>query len=214
MQQTQNLSMQQVLAPQLQQSLVILQAPMLELRNIVQQELQTNPVLEEEVPEASAGRSEPAERRLQGRVRAAGQTRRGVARVHGAEQRLQQPQRRRGGASAIFLRFHRQPGNAPAASDRADQRRGTQPFGPAPRRINHRQHRRQRLSPDHARGDERQHRRIRRGFAPAGRGDPEFPSARRRRAGPARLPVDPTSPRRQGEHAGVSDHQQVPRRVG
>ena len=51
MQQTQNLSMQQVLAPQLQQSLVILQAPMLELRNIVQQELQTNPVLEEEVPE-------------------------------------------------------------------------------------------------------------------------------------------------------------------
>lgn len=40
--------MQQVLAPQLQQSLVILQAPMLELRNIVQQELQTNPVLEEE----------------------------------------------------------------------------------------------------------------------------------------------------------------------
>ncbi len=52
MQQTQNLSMQQVLAPQLQQSLVILQAPMLELRNIVQQELQTNPVLEEENPEA------------------------------------------------------------------------------------------------------------------------------------------------------------------
>ena len=51
MQQTQNLSMQQVLAPQLQQSLVILQAPMLELRNIVQQEPQTNPVLEEENPE-------------------------------------------------------------------------------------------------------------------------------------------------------------------
>ena len=53
MQQTQNLSMQQVLAPQLQQSLVILQAPMLELRNIVQQELQTNPVLEEEAAEPS-----------------------------------------------------------------------------------------------------------------------------------------------------------------
>jgi RNA polymerase sigma-54 factor len=47
--QFQNLSMQQVLAPQLQQSLQILQAPTLELRNIVQQELQTNPVLEEEV---------------------------------------------------------------------------------------------------------------------------------------------------------------------
>ena len=46
--QFQNLSMQQVLAPQLQQSLHILQAPTLELRNIVQQELQTNPVLEEE----------------------------------------------------------------------------------------------------------------------------------------------------------------------
>ena len=40
--------MQQVLAPQLQQSLHILQAAALELQNIVQQELQTNPVLEEE----------------------------------------------------------------------------------------------------------------------------------------------------------------------
>jgi RNA polymerase sigma-54 factor len=47
--QYQNLSMQQVLAPQLQQSLQILQAPTLELKNIVQQELQTNPVLEEEI---------------------------------------------------------------------------------------------------------------------------------------------------------------------
>jgi len=47
--QFQNLTMQQVLAPQLQQSLQILQAPTLELKNIVQQELQTNPVLEEEV---------------------------------------------------------------------------------------------------------------------------------------------------------------------
>jgi RNA polymerase sigma-54 factor len=47
--QFQNLSMQQVLAPQLQQSLQILQAPTLELRNIVQQELQTNPVLEEDI---------------------------------------------------------------------------------------------------------------------------------------------------------------------
>src|SRR5258708_16386440 len=47
--QFQNLTMQQVLAPQLQQSLQILQAPTLELKNIVQQELQTNPVLEEEI---------------------------------------------------------------------------------------------------------------------------------------------------------------------
>src|ERR1700737_3765681 len=46
--QFQNLTMQQVLAPQLQQSLHILQAPTLELKNIVQQELQTNPVLEED----------------------------------------------------------------------------------------------------------------------------------------------------------------------
>src|SRR5580700_11217414 len=47
MHQTQNLSMQQVLAPQLQQSLLILQAPLLKLRNLVQQEMETNPVLEE-----------------------------------------------------------------------------------------------------------------------------------------------------------------------
>ena len=36
--QSQTLSQQQVLAPQLQQSLQILQAPMLELRNLIQQE--------------------------------------------------------------------------------------------------------------------------------------------------------------------------------
>src|SRR5947208_15751379 len=47
MHQTQNLSLQQVLAPQLQQSLLILQALLLELRNLVQQEMETNPVLEE-----------------------------------------------------------------------------------------------------------------------------------------------------------------------
>src|SRR6516165_8323902 len=47
MHQTQNLSLQQVLAPQLQQSLLILQAPLLELRNLVQQEMAANPVLEE-----------------------------------------------------------------------------------------------------------------------------------------------------------------------
>src|SRR3977135_1285041 len=47
MHQSANLSLQQVLAPQLQQSLLILQAPLLELRNLVQQEMETNPVLEE-----------------------------------------------------------------------------------------------------------------------------------------------------------------------
>src|SRR6516225_1229104 len=44
----QNLTMQHLPAPPLQISLEILQAPTLELKNIVQQELQTNPVLEED----------------------------------------------------------------------------------------------------------------------------------------------------------------------
>jgi RNA polymerase sigma-54 factor len=43
----QNLALQQVLSPQLQQSLLVLQTPLLELRNLVQQEMETNPVLEE-----------------------------------------------------------------------------------------------------------------------------------------------------------------------
>ncbi len=41
------LSQSMVLAPQLQQSLALLQAPMLELKALVEQELQQNPVLEE-----------------------------------------------------------------------------------------------------------------------------------------------------------------------
>ena len=53
MQQTQSLALQQVLAPQLQQSLLILQTPLLELRNLVRQEIETNPVLEE-LPAQSA----------------------------------------------------------------------------------------------------------------------------------------------------------------
>ena len=43
------LSLQQTLSPQMQQSLQVLQVPALELRNLVEQELQANPVLEEEV---------------------------------------------------------------------------------------------------------------------------------------------------------------------
>src|SRR4051812_45550322 len=54
MHQSQNLSLQQVLAPQLQQSLLILQAPLLELRNLVQQEMETNPVLEDLATEPNA----------------------------------------------------------------------------------------------------------------------------------------------------------------
>ncbi len=59
MQQTQNLALQQVLSPQLQQSLLILQTPLLELRNLVQQEMETNPVLEE-LPDQPAP-DEPSE---------------------------------------------------------------------------------------------------------------------------------------------------------
>jgi RNA polymerase sigma-54 factor len=60
MHQSQNLSLQQVLAPQLQQSLLILQAPLLELRNLVQQEMETNPVLEELATEPNAEGAEEA----------------------------------------------------------------------------------------------------------------------------------------------------------
>jgi len=58
-QQSQNLALQQVLSPQLQQSLLVLQTPLLELRNLVQQEMETNPVLEE-LPDGP-GADEPAE---------------------------------------------------------------------------------------------------------------------------------------------------------
>lgn len=44
---SQKMTLSQVLAPQLQQSLMLLQAPTLELKALVEQELQQNPVLEE-----------------------------------------------------------------------------------------------------------------------------------------------------------------------
>lgn len=47
---TQQLSLQQTLAPQLQHSLALLQAPALELRALINQELAQNPVLEEAQP--------------------------------------------------------------------------------------------------------------------------------------------------------------------
>jgi len=52
----QNLSLGQTLSPQMQQSLHFLQAPVLELRSLLQQEIQTNPLLEEtpEGPETEA----------------------------------------------------------------------------------------------------------------------------------------------------------------
>src|SRR6266487_4214850 len=51
---SQRLTQSLVLAPQLQQSLALLQAPTLELKALVEQELQQNPVLEE----ASASETE------------------------------------------------------------------------------------------------------------------------------------------------------------
>jgi len=49
----------QILAPQLRQSLELLQAPMLELRALVQQELQRNPTLEEKPPKTLSIEIEP-----------------------------------------------------------------------------------------------------------------------------------------------------------
>lgn len=50
MQLTQGLALQQVLSPQMQQSLALLQAPVMELRALVEQEMAVNPVLEEVPP--------------------------------------------------------------------------------------------------------------------------------------------------------------------
>jgi RNA polymerase sigma-54 factor len=61
MQQRQSLALQQVLSPQLQQSLLILQTPLLELRNLVQQEMETNPVLEELPEDLGANERSEAE---------------------------------------------------------------------------------------------------------------------------------------------------------
>src|SRR5437763_12507835 len=61
MQQRQSLALQQVLSPQLQQSLLILQTPLLELRNLVQQEMETNPVLEDLPEDSSANERSEAE---------------------------------------------------------------------------------------------------------------------------------------------------------
>jgi RNA polymerase sigma-54 factor len=61
MHQSQNFALQQILAPQLQQSLLILQTPLLELRNLVQQEMVTNPVLEELLDESRTDERDGAE---------------------------------------------------------------------------------------------------------------------------------------------------------
>jgi RNA polymerase sigma-54 factor len=55
---SQKMALAQVLAPQLQQSLALLQAPTLELQALVQQEMEQNPVLEE-APEMEAQEEKP-----------------------------------------------------------------------------------------------------------------------------------------------------------
>src|SRR5213592_4470914 len=59
---SQKMTLSQVLAPQLQQSLALLQAPTLELKAMVAQELQQNPMLEElEITEMSQEEKESRE---------------------------------------------------------------------------------------------------------------------------------------------------------
>ena len=62
---SQKMALSQVLAPQLQQSLALLQAPTLELKALVEQELQQNPVLEEvAAADLKAARARLTEARL------------------------------------------------------------------------------------------------------------------------------------------------------
>jgi RNA polymerase sigma-54 factor len=62
MEQIQGLALQQTLSPQMQQSLHILQAPLMELRQLVTAELEANPTLEEEPREVA---QEPEDQELQ-----------------------------------------------------------------------------------------------------------------------------------------------------
>ncbi len=59
MSQTQQQRLQQVLTPQMLQSLEILQVPILELRTLIQKEMQQNPTLEEKVPDSPQVEIEP-----------------------------------------------------------------------------------------------------------------------------------------------------------
>ena len=58
--QTQSQRLSMVLAPQLRQSLELLQVPMLELRTLVQQEMEQNPTLEDQPMEAEQIEIEPS----------------------------------------------------------------------------------------------------------------------------------------------------------
>ncbi len=68
---SQRLGLQQVLTPQMQQSLALLQAPVMELRALVQQELARNPVLEEVPAAEGAGEGEGSDGGLDDAPRAA-----------------------------------------------------------------------------------------------------------------------------------------------
>lgn len=57
--QKQEQRMQTVLAPELRQSLQYLQVPLLELQNLIQQEIETNPTLEENPVESEQIEIEP-----------------------------------------------------------------------------------------------------------------------------------------------------------
>lgn len=57
--QSQDQRLQMILAPQLRQSLEMLQVPLLELRSLIQIELQKNPTLEEKLPETTQVEVEP-----------------------------------------------------------------------------------------------------------------------------------------------------------
>jgi RNA polymerase sigma-54 factor len=64
--QTQEQRLQQILAPQLRQSLEVLQVPTLELRSLVQQELQQNPTIEEKPPDMLPLEVEPGSKEAEG----------------------------------------------------------------------------------------------------------------------------------------------------
>ena len=63
--QTQEQRLQMILAPQLRQSLELLQVPALELRSLIQQELQSNPTLEEKPLETTQVEVEPGAKDLE-----------------------------------------------------------------------------------------------------------------------------------------------------
>ena len=73
--QSQTLAQTQKLSPQMQQSLAVLQAPTLELRKLIQQELEENPVLEDLTEDISLEEKQAEEEEFEKGIRGAGGTR-------------------------------------------------------------------------------------------------------------------------------------------